>query len=518
MVTLQGSDRQPFAGAVSIGAAHPDERLEVTLVLRPNDLVGLKQHVENIKNGSATPITHSEYAAKYATTDADVRTVTDFAAAHNLTVVDVNTPAHRIIVQATVAHFNAAFGVQLETYSHAGGTYRGRVGSITLPQELDGVIDAVLGLDNRPAATPHFRSVPQQGNIRWHAANSSFYPNTVADLYNFPPGDGAGECVGIIELGGGYRSADLESYFVKTLKFPSVPNVKTVSVAHGSNAPTGSSDGPDGEVMLDIEVVGAIVPAATIAVYFTSNTDAGFLNAITTAMHDSVNRPSVISISWGGPEDSWTTQALRAYDAAFAQAALLGITVTVASGDNGSSDGETDGSNHVDFPASSPHAVACGGTNIQVNNKSITNETVWNGGTNGGASGGGFSKFFPTFAWQKNLQYEGSPLPKRGVPDVAGDADPASGYIVQVDGQLMVIGGTSAVAPLWAALFARINANQGHRVGYVHQTLYANPQAFNDVTVGNNGSFAAGISWDAATGLGSPNGQHIATAFTTPTT
>jgi kumamolisin len=514
MVTLKGSDRQPLAGAVSVGVAHPNERLEVTLVLHPNDLPGLQNHVENMKNGTAGPLTHVEYTTKYATTDRDVQKVKTFAAAHQLNVVDVNTHAHRVILEGSVERFTAAFGVHLESFSHPEGTYRGRVGSIELPQELDGVVDAVLGLDNRPVATPHFRPVLHQGNIRWNATtNTSYHPNTVADLYNFPPGDGHGQCVAIIELGGGYRPADLSNYFLNTLRFPNVPIVKAISVSHGSNSPTGSANGPDGEVMLDIEVVGAIVPAATIAVYFSRNTDAAFLNAITTAMHDVINRPSVISISWGGPENGWTAQALRAFDAAFYQAAVLGITVTAASGDNGSSDGRTDGLNHVDFPSSSPHVIACGGTNIQVSNGSIVAETVWNGGAHGGASGGGFSSVFPTFDWQKTLRYDGSPLPKRGVPDVAGNADPASGYIVQVDGQLMVIGGTSAVAPLWAALIARINSNRGHNIGYVHQTLYDNQSAFNDVTVGNNGSFAAVVGWDAATGLGSPNGQAIATAF-----
>src|SRR5487761_598338 len=117
--------------------------------------------------------------------------------------------------------------------------------------------------------------------------------------------------------------------------------------------------------MLDIEVAGAIAPAAAIAVYFAPNTDAGFLDAVTTAIHDDVRKPSVISISWGGPESTWTQQAMSAIDQAFQAAATLGITVCVAAGDSGSTDGVSDGSNHVDFPASSSGVLACGGTSLR---------------------------------------------------------------------------------------------------------------------------------------------------------
>jgi kumamolisin len=267
--------------------------------------------------------------------------------------------------------------------------------------------------------------------------------------------------------------------------------------------------------MLDIEVVGAIANQAKIAVYFAPNTDAGFLDAITTAIHDTTLKPSVISISWGGPENSWTTQAMMAMDSAFQAAAAMGITVCCASGDNGSSDGATDGGDHVDFPASSSFALACGGTNLQASQGAIESETVWNGGAGGGATGGGISSLFPLPAWQNALsatdgQGRNVPLTMRGVPDVAGDADPATGYNVRVDGADTVIGGTSAVAPLWAALVARINGIQGKPAGFLNPQLYANPGALRDVTQGNNGDFGASAGWDACTGLGSPRGDALA--------
>jgi kumamolisin len=270
--------------------------------------------------------------------------------------------------------------------------------------------------------------------------------------------------------------------------------------------------------MLDIEVAGAVAPAAKIVVYFAPNTDAGFLDAITTAIHDTTNRPSVISISWGGPESAWTQQSMTAFDQAFQAAATMGITVCIASGDNGSGDGVNDGADHVDFPASSPHALACGGTSLQAANGKIASEVVWNDGANGGAGGGGISGIFALPPWQNGLQvtstHGGSkPLQNRGVPDVSGDADPQTGYDVRVDGRNTVIGGTSAVAPLWAGLIARINSAKGSPVGFVNPQLYKQPAALNDIKQGNNGDFSASAGWDACTGLGSPNGQKVAGAL-----
>ncbi len=408
--------------------------------------------------------------------------------------------------------------MDLQRFEHPGGSYRGRVGSVHLPDELQDRVEAVLGLDNRPVAKPHFRVRSSPGNVHRHAAAggaTSFTPLQIASLYDFPAGMGQGECVGIVELGGGERMADLRAYF-SALGIGSAPKVTAVSVDHGKNQPTGDPNGPDGEVMLDIEVVGAIAPQATIAVYFAPNTDAGFLDAVTTAIHDTANKPSVISISWGGPESSWTQQALTAFDSAFQAAAAMGITVCVASGDNGSSDGLTDGTDHVDFPASSPHTLACGGTRLQVSGNAITGESVWNDGAQSGSGGGGVSSVFARPSWQdrlKTMQTSGgtTALAMRGVPDVSGDADPETGYDVRIDGTNTVIGGTSAVAPLWAGLIARINATRGSPVGFINPTLYATPASLRDVTQGNNGDFAAGPGWDACTGLGSPNGSQIAT-------
>jgi kumamolisin len=518
---LQGSDRQPMPGARAVGNADPAERLEVSIILRHRAGDALRDKVRTLASGDRSEgyVRREDFARQFGAGQQDIAAVKKFAMEHGLATVEADAARRTVVLSGTVTAFNEAFGVDLQKFEHAGGSYRGRTGAIHLPDELKDAVTAVLGLDNRPVAQPHFRGRRAPGNVNWHAsagAATSFTPTNIASLYDFPTGNGQGECVAIIELGGGYRTTDLQTYF-KGLGVTPVPNVSAVSVDHGKNHATGDPNGPDGEVMLDIEVVGAIAPAAKIVVYFTPNTDAGFLAAITTAAHDTTNRPSVISISWGGPESSWTAQAMTSFDEAFQSAAAMGITVCIASGDNGSSDGANDGVDHVDFPASSPHVLGCGGTSLRVTNGAIASEVVWNDGAKGGAGGGGVSGFFQSPPWQAGLSVvkdgKASALKMRGVPDVSGDADPDTGYEVRIDGTNTVIGGTSAVAPLWAGLIARINAAKGSPVGLVNPLLYGAANAMHDITKGNNGDFDAAVGWDACTGLGSPNGIQIATAL-----
>jgi kumamolisin len=220
---------------------------------------------------------------------------------------------------------------------------------------------------------------------------------------------------------------------------------------------------------------------------------------------------------------NWTPQALKSYDQAFQAAAALGVTVCAAAGDNGSADGVSDGNAHVDFPASSPFVLACGGTRVIGSGTTVSSETVWNDGPNS-ATGGGFSGFFPTPKYQDGvISALGSsvgklpPKPGRGVPDVAGDADPVTGYAVRVDGEDMVIGGTSAVAPLWAGLIALMNQKKTHPVGYLNPLLYAAPVmgsgGIRDVGTGNNGAWHARTGWDPCTGWGSPDGNRLLAAL-----
>jgi kumamolisin len=505
-VALEGSERHAVPGARKVAPSDPAERFEVAVLVRRQAREQLASRVTDLCAGKSAPhLSRAEFARLHGAAQTDIAAVRRFAASHELAVVQEHAARRTVILSGTVAQFSSAFNVELDQYEHGEGSYRGRVGVIEVPADLENVIEAVLGLDNRPQAKPHFRIRPAASTA------ASFTPLQVAALYGFPPGTGEGECVGLIELGGGYRPTDLQTYF-NGLGVES-PTVTAVSVDHGKNSPTGSADGPDGEVMLDVEVVGAIAPQARIAVYFSPNTDAGFLDAITTAVHDTKNEPSVISISWGGPESSWTPQAMTAIDSAFQAAAAMGISVCVAAGDGGSSDGAASG-DHVDFPASSPFALACGGTRLTAQSGTIAAEVVWNDGAAGGATGGGISVQFAVPAWQADLKAvstagNDSALSMRGVPDVAGNADPQSGYDVRIDGTDTVIGGTSAVAPLWAALIARINQASGKAAGYINPQIYQAPQALRDITRGNNGDFAAAVGWDACTGLGSPNGAKL---------
>jgi len=523
-VTLKGSERNARQGAKIIGPADAAERLEVTVLVRRRARQALQARVGKLAAGNRSGgiLSREEFAKQHGADTADLMAVHKFAVAQGLAVVQEDAARRTVVLSGTVQQFSNAFSVQLHQFEDAHGTYRGRTGGIQLPAELDGVIEAVLGLDNRAQAQAHFRMRPPGDGAAKQvgaAAAVSYTPTQVASFYGFPSGTGEGQCVGIIELGGGFRPADLKTYFAH-LGVGS-PKVTAVSVDHGKNAPTGSANGPDGEVMLDIEVVGSIAPAASIVVYFSPNTDAGFLDAVTTAIHDTTHKPSVISISWGGAESTWTAQSMTAMDDAFQAAATMGVTVCVASGDGGSSDGVSTGGDHVDFPASSPHALACGGTTLRATQTNITSEVVWNDGASGGASGGGISSFFPTPVWQANKTATHSngttvALTMRGVPDVAGDADPETGYAVRIDGTNTVIGGTSAVAPLWAALIARINQSSATPMGFLNPLLYNRPQTLRDIIQGNNGDFEATQGWDACTGLGTPNGPALSGAELKP--
>lgn len=514
-VPLAGSEKEPFAvqagppiqaaaiqAAAKAAPAKSAPRMgpiRVSVVVQPKTAYTMK------RGRPQERMTRATYASRHGANPASVRLVRAFAKEFGLTAEPTAQPGRCTLhLSGSAAAMQKAFGVSLAMRTTEAGSFRVREGAITLPEELQGHILAVLGLDNRPQARPHFR-VAQP-----HASNVSYTPQQVGAMYGFPAGATAsGQTIGIVELGGGYRAADLTAYF-KSLGLPA-PAVTAVSVDGGTNAPSTAS-GADGEVMLDIEVCAAIATGAKVAVYFAPNTDQGFIDAISTAVHDSVNKPSVLSISWGGPESSWTAQATTALDAACQAAAAVGVTITVACGDNGSTDGLS--GNNVDFPASSPHVLACGGTTLNGSGATIASEVVWNELAIGeGATGGGVSAVFPLPVWQQNAGIPAAPTPGggRGVPDVAGDADPSTGYVIRVDGQTMVIGGTSAVAPLWAGLIALANQQNGVAAGFVNPALYAASakKAFRDITQGNNGAFSAGPGWDACTGQGSPVGGAV---------
>ncbi len=506
---LPGSERETRADARAAGRADPFEVIEVSVLMRRRRSLDLSEHIE--------PIGREEFESRYGADPADVERLEAFAQTFDLTVVDISLPRRTVVLSGTVASMNEAFGTRLDVYHCTEGTFRGRSGPLYLPADLEPAVVGVFGLDNRPQAQMRCRRHLPIAGAAAAAQQTSFTPPQVAALYHFPSGvTGAGQAIGIIELGGGYRTADLKTYF--TGLGVTLPSITAVSVDRARNAPVGDPGSADGEVLLDIEIAGAIAPGARIAVYFAPNTDQGFLDAITTAVHDTVRKTTVISISWGGPESTWTGQALTAMDQAFQDAAALGVTVCCSSGDDGSSDGVSDGQAHVDFPASSPHVLACGGTHIVDTNGTLSSETVWNGGASGGATGGGVSDVFALPSFQQSAHVPVSVNPShfkgRGVPDVAGNADPATGFKVHVDGQDVVFGGTSAVSPLWAALVALLNQRRGAPLGYLNPAIYpVGSKVCRDVTSGTNGAYKASAGWDPCTGLGSPNGSGLITSL-----
>jgi kumamolisin len=520
---LPGSARGPAPSTRSAGSIDPTERVEITVVLRRRSEVP-----QALIEGQET-VTPEQLGARYGADPADVERVRSVLAAAGLAIDSVDAPSRRIAVSGTAAVVGSVFGVALtrvtspDPVSGRPVEHRHRTGGLTVPTELDGVVVAVLGIDDRPQARAHFRLAAIAPDAM--AAAASFTPLQLGRAYAFPTGtDGTGQTLAIVELGGGYGQSDLDSYFAGLGL--TVPKVRAVGVDGASNVPGQDPQGADGEVLLDVEVAGALAPRSSLVVYFAPNTDRGFLDAVATAVH-ATPTPAAVSISWGQSEDQWTAQARAALDAAFADAAALGVTVCVAAGDNGSSDAVADRAVHVDFPASSPNALACGGTRLRLDaSGAAATETVWNDGAGGGATGGGVSDAFALPTWQAHAGVptrSGQHTTGRGVPDVAGNADPATGYQVLVDGQRLVIGGTSAVAPLWAALVCRLTQGLGRPLGLLQPTLYsgvaagATPPGFRDIVTGTNGAYRAGPGWDACTGLGVPDGQRLLTALRAPT-
>ena len=509
-IPLRGSQRRHPSNSSYVGQPMPDDLIQVTVVLN-------RSNPASQPNESHHPLEYSRFAENHGADPVAITAVEAFASEHHLSVVDIHPAARTVVLRGRYTDLSNAFGVELQLRKAGESVFRTRQGSIYVPESLAEGVAAVLGLDERPAASTYHSIYPRASD------SSSYNPRQLTQIYNFPSGTGKAQTIALIELGGGYRNSDLKQYW-KQLGLPNV-SVTAVSVGGMHNSPTGDARGADGEVVLDIEVAGAVAPGARLVVYFAPNTDQGFLDAINAAIHDRSRKPSVLSISWGAAESEWTPQAMDAFNAAFHDAALLGISVCVAAGDNGSTDGESDGADHADFPASSPWVLACGGTRLLASNGKIESETVWNNGTNGGATGGGVSSHFSCPDYQSGCNI---PAPHgtvnstgRGIPDISAVADPSTGYTVLVDGVEMVVGGTSAVAPLWAGLIALINEQLGKNLGWFHPALYgtiAQHKALNDIASGTNGGFSARGGWDACTGLGSPNGQAILNALRSATT
>jgi kumamolisin len=556
MLPIAGSNRPARPQVKAIGKTDTAQRIKVSIYARrnPNPPSVPASSVEEL--ASALPkqrkyLSDREFDAVYGADPADIDAIAKWAQAHDLTVLDRNARKRRVLVEGTVGAINAAFNIELTDYEHPEtGRYRGREGKVYIPADLYGIVEGVFGLDNRRvgrARSRHGNTAPidLQGlkPATAHAVSNpfpgTFFPPQLAQLYGFPAGtDGKGQNVAIFAFNsaqagdphGGYKLASLKTYFEQVLG-QTTPSIKDV-VVHGK----GNFPGPDttasgnrgdatGEVMLDMCVVGGMAPGANIFMYFTEFTTQGWVDAIHEAVTDA-NNISVISISYGNPEDdpqgAWDAMGVKLVNDAFEAAAAKGVTICVASGDDGSTDQDTDGGAHVDFPASSPFVLGVGGTKLVANGAGIAQETVWNEFLrNEGAGGGGVSSVFTKPGYQSGANVPPSANPPhqigRGVPDVSAVADPETGVVrMHVGGkQLEPIGGTSAAAPLWAALVARVNQGLNARCGFLNPLLYTklSTGVLRDITVGNNGAYQAGPGWDACTGFGSPNGQRLLQAL-----
>jgi kumamolisin len=497
---LASSERPSAPGAHRIGPADPNEVFSVSIRVRPRP----DQPALDMNTHTAAPfaerqhLSREEFAQRHGAAQHDLDAVTKFAKQHGLKVEEVSAARRTVRVSGTAAKLSDAFAIELHRYQTPKQTYRGHEGDIFVPDALADVVEGVHGFDNRQVAEPMFRAAASPQAV------SPLTPPQVARLYDFPTISAAGQTIGILEFGGGYRPADIQAYFNNTVHLP-VPSVVSVGVDGATNSPGQSADT---EVILDIDVAGSVAPGANIVVYFAPNTVQGWIDAITTAVHDTAHRPSVLSISWAGGESGWGS-AIDSVSNALQEAAVVGVTVFVSSGD-----GVSGNPAEVLYPASDPWVTGCGGTTVEnVVGTSFT-QVVW------GGSGGGVSNHFPLPPWQAWAGIPHSVNPAghvgRGVPDIAGNADPSSGYMLTLNGAPTgPWGGTSAVAPLYAGMVALLNATLGEPVGYLNYNLYAfaGPFVYRDITAGSNGLYSAGPNWDACTGFGTIDGNAMVTAL-----
>lgn len=530
---IEGSERVPLPGARALGLTNPHATIEVTLKLRR------MRALPDVDSGAR--MTRDELAAAHGASQADIKTVTDAFTKFGLSVVSTNAATRSVVLSGTVDAMQSAFQVKLMNYSHQSGDYRGRVGAIQVPSEVSQIVEGVFGLDDRRVARRRRNPARTNSHVRDTVSiPASWYtPPQLAKHYNFPAGDGSGEVIGILEFGGGFFHADLNN-FCRLAGTP-VPVVKTVSV---DGISTTARDGAEGEVMLDVEIVAGSCPKSTIVVYFAHWSERGWVSILDAVIQDKANDPGVISVSWGAPEDTnvWSKSGIQQINEALHEAALLGITVCVASGDDGSSDADLDGHAHVDFPTASQYVLSVGGTTIPHKGGSSP-DVVWFEGTglretNGGSTGGGISTVIhrPTFQSAIHMtSVNPGAIKGRIVPDLSANADwNASPYLLVVDNGAEGNGGTSAATPLVASLIARINEQRGpgKRVGYLTPQLYRTPAGTTsgptvgalgctDVTSGNNntahvGGYSAAAGYDAVSGWGTPDGIKLMSALAGP--
>jgi kumamolisin len=504
-ISVKGAEHINLPGTRAIGPTDPHQLVEISVVLKNRKPLPAPQE-------EGRPLmSHNDLAKTYGADPAQVDKIRQFARESNLQMLERGDEVLRrtVTLAGTAAAMEKAFSIELTEFEYEDGSYRSYSGAVQLPEDCAPIVAGVFGLDDRPVAQPRLRYRNQNRAFGTRASNVGYTPAQLTRLYGFPQdATGAGQTIGFIELGGGYRPSDIRDYF--QLLGLNAPEVKSIQVNSANNRPQ-TPHSADGQVMLDIEMAGAVAQGVKIAVYFAPNTARGFQDAVSTAVHDQLHKPCVLAIGWGCAESTWTAQSMQNFDLIAQEAALLGITVVAAAGDNSYESSVADGRSHVDFPAASPHVLACGGTRLVAADGAVRSETAWNGGAQGGITGGGYSSVFARPAWQSGVARETG----RGVPDVACNADPETGCHILIDGQHEVVGGTSAAAPLWAGLIVLLNQKLNRRLGFVNPSLYSidRSRAFRDIVLGSNGVHSSTYGWDPVTGLGTPIGGQLLQAF-----
>jgi kumamolisin len=530
-VVVRGSSRDAVSGAVRVGDADPSAYLEVTITLRGPALPAAKSL-------ATRGMSLRQFEARFGAARADVDKVARVLRPYGLRVLRISRATRSMQVGGSVQAMEEAFHPNLGMYKSAGQeAFRDREGDYKVPAELSGIVTSVLGLGQRRVAWRRpFAKVAKKISAR----PPGLAPSDFERLYSFPEGDARGQKIAIAEFGGGYSTEDLKTFCAKHGRRP--PRVKYV----GLSAPARTVeeimhlrrrrrlDELDStiEVMMDVEIIAALCPKAEIAVYFTKFNQKGWVDLLDEVIRE---RPVVLSISWGSAEDSkdWSKAAVREINDRLYVAAALGITICCASGDDGSGDDEHDGRAHVDFPGSSPFVLSVGGTMMT----RTARERVWwerpgrRVGSIGGSTGGGVSVCFQRPPWQRVrvASLNKDSIAGRIVPDVAALAGKPM-YDTIIRGKDHAHGGTSASAPLWAALIARINAllPPRKRQRFLPPLIYKHNgkgepvgrTACCSITIGHNTSYPkpgkgyrARAGYDAVTGWGTPIGTALLTAL-----
>ncbi len=456
------------------------------------------------------PLSDQEFNDKFGSDPEAMKRVLKFAEDNGLKVEEADPASGKVLLKGKVKDFQEAFKVELDDVKGPLGVKRERTGTISVPRNIAADVVGVFGLETKPLA--HSNAVRlESGTGPFRPRTSTgLLPTDAAKAYDFPTeSKGAGQGVAIVQFGGGLDLEDNAKYYEQNnLKLPDI----SIVTVDGAKMKRGVS--ADDEVAMDSQILGTVAPDAKQMLIFAPNSDQGFLDAITRATftEEGEQANSVISISWGAPESVWSKQAVENLNLAFKKAALKGITVFAASGDEGARNG-TDRFT-ADYPASDPYVIATGGTELKLDEHGkVKSEQPWKDG------GGGISELTPVPDFQNEVKLPANANKNdktgRGVPDLAGNANPATGYRIRVNGMEATMAGTSAVAPLYAGLVLRINSILGERVGFLNPFFYKNGNSdiFRDMTTGNNGGYDAGPGWDAMTGWGVLNGNKLLAAL-----